>query len=84
MANAVVAASREQGLVHEEMHSKVDYIVAHGIASHIGEDKVLIGSYHFVFEDEKCVIPEGEKENSRRSRQNIPICILQSPEGWQL
>lgn len=62
MANAVVAASKKLGLVHEEMHSKVDYIVAHGIASHIGEDKVLIGSYHFVFEDEKCVIPEGEEE----------------------
>ena len=62
MANAVVAASKEKGLIHEEMHSKVDYIVAHGIASHIGEDKVLIGSYHFVFEDEKCVIPEGEEE----------------------
>ena len=54
MANAVV--------VHEEMHSKVDYIVAHGIASHIGEDKVVIGSYHFVFEDEQCVVPEGEEE----------------------
>ena len=50
------------GLVHEEMHSKVDYIVAHGIASHIGEDKVVIGSYHFVFEDEQCVVPEGEEE----------------------
>ena len=62
MANAVVAASRERGLVHEEMHSKVDYIVAHGIASHIGEDKVVIGSYHFVFEDEQCVVPEGEEE----------------------
>ena len=59
MANAVVAASRERGLVHEEM---VDYIVAHGIASHIGEDKVVIGSYHFVFEDEQCVVPEGEEE----------------------
>ena len=44
------------------MHSKVDYIVAHGIASHIGEDKVVIGSYHFVFEDEQCVVPEGEEE----------------------
>ena len=43
-------------------HSKVDYIVAHGIASHIGEDKVVIGSYHFVFEDEQCVVPEGEEE----------------------
>lgn len=62
MANAVVQESIRRGLVHDEMHSKVDYIVAHGIASYIGEERVVIGSNHFVFEDEKCVVPEGEKE----------------------
>lgn len=60
MANAVVQESISRGLVHEEMHSKVDYIVAHGIASYIGDERVIIGSNHFVFEDEKCVIPESE------------------------
>ena len=62
MANAIVSESVRRGLVHEEMHSKVEYIVAHGIASRIGNDRVIIGSSHFVFEDEKCVIPEGEEE----------------------
>ena len=62
MANAVVSEFVRRGLVHEEMHSKVEYIVAHGIASRIGNDRVIIGSSHFVFEDEKCVIPEGEEE----------------------
>lgn len=62
MANAVVQESIRRGLVHDEMHSKVDYIVAHGIASYIGEERVVIGSNHFVFEDEKGVVPEGEKE----------------------
>lgn len=56
MAKAVVKAAKEQNLEHEEMHSKVDYIVAHGIASYIGEKRVIIGSHHFVFEDEKCTI----------------------------
>ncbi len=62
MANAVVQESISRGLVHEEMHSKVDYIVAHGIASYIGDERVIIGSNHFVFEDEKCVIPESEMD----------------------
>ena len=62
MATAVVQEAKRRGLQHEEMHSKVHYIVAHGIASSIGEDKVVIGSYHFVFEDEKCRIPENEEE----------------------
>ena len=62
MANAVVAESIRRGLVHEEMHSQVEYIVAHGIVSTIGSDRVIIGSSHFVFEDEHCVIPEGEEE----------------------
>lgn len=58
MAKAVVKAAQEKGLDHEEMHSKVDYIVAHGISSYIDEKKVIIGSAHFVFEDENCKIPE--------------------------
>ena len=62
MANAVVNESVRRRLVHEEMHSKVDYIVAHGIASYIGQERVVIGSYHFVFEDEKCRVPEGERQ----------------------
>ncbi|MDO4293795.1 MAG: heavy metal translocating P-type ATPase [Eubacteriales bacterium] len=62
MAKAVVRAAKERHLEHEEMHSKVAYIVAHGIASHVGEKRVVIGSYHFVFEDEKCQIrPEYQK-----------------------
>lgn len=62
MANAVVQESVRRGMIHEEMHSKVEYIVAHGIASYIGEERVIIGSAHFVFEDEQCVIPEGEQD----------------------
>ena len=62
MAKAVVKAAKEQNLVHEELHSKVEYIVAHGISSKIEEKKVVIGSYHFVFEDENCKIPEGMQE----------------------
>ena len=62
MAKAVVKAAQDQNLEHEEMHSKVEYIVAHGIASTIQEKRVVIGSYHFVFEDENCVISTGEQE----------------------
>ena len=62
MANAVVKAAEEKGLIHEEKHSKVEYVVAHGIASSIDGEKVVIGSYHFVFEDEGCIIAENEKE----------------------
>lgn len=62
MAKAVVDAAKKQKLSHEEMHSKVEYVVAHGISSHIGEKKVIIGSSHFVFEDDKCTIrPEFEE-----------------------
>ena len=66
MANAVVRAAREQGLAHEEMHSEVDYIVAHGIASRVGGERVVIGSYHFVFEDEHCIVPADEQEKFDR------------------
>ncbi len=62
MANAVVAAAKERGLEHEEMHSKVEYLVAHGISSYIGEKKVVIGSWHFVFEDEGCTVEPGQQE----------------------
>ncbi len=62
MANAVVQAARERGLSHEEMHSEVEYIVAHGIVSEVNSQRVIIGSAHFVFEDEHCTIPEGEQE----------------------
>lgn len=62
MAKAVVKAAKKRGLEHEEMHSKVEYIVAHGISSFIGDRKVVIGSYHFVFEDEKCFVPHGSME----------------------
>lgn len=66
MANAVVRAAREQGLSHEEMHSEVEYIVAHGIASRVGGERVVIGSYHFVFEDEHCIVPADEQEKFDR------------------
>ena len=62
MAKAVVNAANEKNLKHEEMHSKVEYLVAHGISTTIGEKRVVIGSYHFIFEDEKVEIPEGTKE----------------------
>lgn len=62
MANAVVLEARKRNLFHEEMHSKVEYLVAHGISSYINEKKVVIGSSHFVFEDEGCTIPSGEQE----------------------
>ena len=68
MARAVVNAAKQKHLVHEEMHSKVEYIVAHGISTTIEGKKVIIGSSHFVFEDEKCTIPEGMEEQFK----NLP------------
>ena len=62
MANAVVEEAKRRGLRHEEYHSKVEYLVAHGIASTVDGERVLIGSAHFIFEDEGCVIPEGEQD----------------------
>ena len=62
MAKAVVNAAQDKGLIHEEFHSKVEYIVAHGISSKINDQKVVVGSYHFVFEDEESQIPEGMEE----------------------
>ena len=62
MAKAVVNEAGRRNLMHEEMHSKVEYIVAHGISTFINTSKVIIGSHHFVFEDEACVIPAGKQE----------------------
>ncbi len=68
MAKAVVTAAKQRSLDHEEMHSKVNYIVAHGISSSINDHKVIIGSYHFVFEDEGCHIPEDQMDKF----ENLP------------
>ena len=68
MAKAVVSAAKKAGLEHEEMHSKVEYIVAHGISSSIEEKRVVIGSAHFVFEDEKCIVLENYQERF----ENLP------------
>lgn len=61
IANAVVEEAKSRGLIHEENHSTVEYVVAHGISSKVGDEKVIIGSHHFVFQDEGAVIPEGEE-----------------------
>ena len=68
MAKAVMDAAKERGLTHEEMHSKVEYIVAHGISTMVDGRKAIIGSHHFVFEDDKCTIPVGKEELFR----NLP------------
>lgn len=68
MAKAVMDAAKERGLTHEEMHSKVEYIVEHGISTTIDGQKAVIGSHHFVFEDEKCTIPDGKEEEFK----NLP------------
>ena len=62
MAKAVVSEAQRRALRHEECHSEVEYLVAHGISSKVNGEKVIIGSHHFVFDDEKCVIPEEERE----------------------
>ena len=61
MAKAVTAEASRRGLRHEERHSRVEYLVAHGISSSVDGEKVVIGSHHFVFEDERCVIPAGDE-----------------------
>lgn len=78
MANAVVEEAKRRGLSHEEYHSCVEYVVAHGISSMVNDEKVVIGSAHFVFEDEKCVIPGGEeyKYNSIPAQySHLYLCI---------
>lgn len=62
IANAVVKEAARKGLTHDERHARVEYVVAHGIASSINGQRALIGSYHFIFEDEKCTLPEEEQE----------------------
>ena len=76
MAKAVVDAAAEKNLEHEEVHSEVEYIVAHGISSMIDGQKVVIGSHHFVFEDEKCTVdPEKHGYVLTVYHLNILICI---------
>ena len=78
MANAVVEEARARGLSHEEYHSQVQYVVAHGISSMVEGEKVLIGSAHFVFEDEGCRVPEGEDEKFRAlspAYSHLYLCI---------
>lgn len=78
IANAVVEEAKKRGLSHQEYHSHVEYIVAHGISSMVEDEKVIIGSAHFVFEDEHCVIPEGEEEkfqNLDPSYSHLYLCI---------
>ena len=76
VAKAVVQYAQDLQLDHEEMHSKVDYVVAHGISSYIGAQKVIIGSYHFVFEDEGCQIPAGEEEKLETLPQECSYLYL--------
>ena len=78
MANAVVEAAKERGLSHEEYHSQVQYIVAHGISSMVEGKKVIIGSSHFVFEDEGCHVPTGDEEKFRSlpaAYSHLYLCI---------
>ena len=83
MANAVVRAAKERGISHEEMHSEVEYIVAHGIASRVGGKRVVIGSAHFIFEDEGCTIPAGEQAKFDGLDRSIPTCIWPHPGCWR-
>ena len=62
VANAVVRKAKEERLEHEEMHSKVEYVIAHGIVSTLDGKRVMIGSRHFIFEDEGVIVPEGEED----------------------
>ena len=78
MANAVVAEAKLRGLSHKEYHSQVQYVVAHGISSMVEGKKVLIGSAHFVFEDEGCRVPEGEDEKFQSlspAYSHLYLCI---------
>ena len=76
MAKAVMDAAKERGLTHEEMHSKVEYIVAHGISTMVDGRKAIIGSHHFVFEDEKCTIPVGKEELFRNLPEEYSLLYL--------
>lgn len=76
IAKAVVNAAKEKGLIHEEKHSEVEYIVAHGISSRIENKRVVIGSYHFVFEDEKCSVPTGMEEKFENLPEDCSLLYL--------
>ena len=76
VANAIVDAALSKGLSHEELHSRVEYIVAHGVSSFIGDKKAVIGSYHFVMEDEHSVIPENEEEKLNNIKQEYSRLFL--------
>ena len=78
IANAVVEEAKKRGLDHQEYHSQVQYIVAHGISSMVDDQKVIIGSAHFVFEDEHCIIPEGQEalfQSLNPSYSHLYLCI---------
>lgn len=62
VANAIVRQAADEGITHDELHSKVEYIVAHGIASRVGDKRIVIGSHHFIFEDEHCRVPKGQED----------------------
>ena len=62
VASAIVRQAADEGITHDELHSKVEYIVAHGIASRVGDKRIVIGSHHFIFEDEHCRVPEGQED----------------------
>lgn len=62
VANAIVRQAADEGITHDELHSKVEYIIAHGIASRVGDKRIVIGSHHFIFEDEHCRVPEGQED----------------------
>ena len=76
IANAVVKEAVKRGIEHDEMHAKVEYIVAHGIVSRIGDKRALIGSRHFVFEDEKCSVPEADRNRFRRLPSDCSLLYL--------
>ena len=87
MAKAVVDAAKKKNLIHEENHSKVEYIVAHGISTTIDGKKAVIGSYHFVFEDEGCRIPEGMQETFDQlcpEHSHLYLAVEHSPGGGDL
>lgn len=76
VANAIVEGALQRGLHHEELHSKVEYIVAHGVSSFVGDKKVVIGSYHFVMEDEKCSCPIGEEHRLQEIKEEYSRIYL--------
>ena len=80
MANAVVEEAKRRSIIHDEMHSKVKYVVAHGIASEIDGKPAVIGSRHFVFEDEHCKVSDDERGKLKLFRRSTRICIWRSTD----